>query len=480
MIFCSLIFLFRFLPMVLLVYYASLWVIRKRNVTNFVLFIASIIFYAWGEPKYVILLLVSILANYVSGRLIAALSQGKAKLVLVLTIIINLGLLGFWKYADFLLETAGNIMGLSFRQFRLELPIGISFYTFQAMSYVIDVYRGKVKAEKNIINFGLYVSLFPQLIAGPIVRYVDIHKELKDRKESVLNFASGIRLFIIGLSKKVILANVIGELFEQISSGEAAKIALINAWLGILAFTFQIYFDFSGYSDMAMGLGKMFGFHFCENFRYPYKSKSISEFFRRWHISLGTWFREYVYIPLGGSRQGRIKLIRNIMVVWLLTGIWHGASMNFIIWGIYYGVLIVIEKLWLKQYLDKLPSFFSRAYTLLLVMIGWVIFAFDNIHTGLDYLGSMFMINHNKLMDGESLYLLVNWAVLFILVIIGSTSVPKRLAEKIRSVKKTDDIQAKETMFFSVLEPIFLMLLLLICISCLVNDSYNPFLYFRF
>lgn len=480
MIFCSLIFLFRFLPMVLLVYYASLWGIKKRNITNFVLLIASIIFYAWGEPRYVILLMVSILTNYVSGRLTAALSPGKAKLVLGLTVMINLGLLGFYKYADFLLETAGSITGLSFRQPHLELPIGISFYTFQAMSYVIDVYRGNVKAENNIINFGLYVSLFPQLIAGPIVRYVDIHRELKDRKESVCDFASGIRLFIIGLSKKVILANVIGELFEQISSGEPAEIAMMNAWLGILAFTFQIYFDFSGYSDMAMGLGKMFGFHFCENFNYPYESKSISEFFRRWHISLGTWFREYVYIPLGGSRQGRIKLIRNIMVVWLLTGIWHGASVNFIIWGIYYGVLIVIEKLWLKQYLDRLPSFLSRTYTLLFVMVGWVIFAFDNIRTGLGYLGSMFMMNHNKLMDGESMYLLINWAVLFILAIMGSTGIPRGLAEKIRGFKKRNDIQAKERRGIAILEPLFLMLLLIICISCLVNDSYNPFLYFRF
>lgn len=480
MIFCSLIFLFRFLPMVMLIYYASLWLVKKRNVTNFVLFIASVIFYAWGEPIYVILLLFSILINYISGRLIAAASSKKAKLMLVITVIMNLGMLGFYKYADFLLGTVAKVTGISFPLFHPELPIGISFYTFQAMSYVIDVYRRYVKAENNIINFGLYVSLFPQLIAGPIVRYVDICRELKDRKENIQDFASGIRLFIIGLSKKVILANVIGELFEQITTGNVAEIALINAWLGIFAFTFQIYFDFSGYSDMAMGLGKMFGFHFCKNFDYPYESKSISEFFRRWHISLGTWFKEYVYIPLGGSRKGRGKMIRNIMVVWMVTGIWHGASMNFILWGIYYGVLIVVEKLWLKKYLDKIPSVFTHAYTLFLVMMGWIIFAFDNIKTGLTYLGSMFFVNNNKLVDDESMYLIITQAVLFVAVIIGSTSVPKRISERLQGVKRTQEISEKEPVIMSVVAPVILMVLFVICISCLVNDSYNPFLYFRF
>lgn len=466
MIFCSLIFLFRFLPMVLLIYYAALWGIKKRNVTNFILFAASIVFYAWGEPVYVILLLVSVLINYLSGRLIAVFPAKWAKFVIVMAVIINLSILGFYKYADLLIEMTNKITGHSVNLLHLELPIGISFYTFQAMSYVIDVYRGNVRAEKNIINFGLYVSLFPQLIAGPVVRYVDIYKELGNRKENMQDFASGIRFFIIGLSKKVLFANIIGELFNQITSSNVKEIAFINAWIGIIAFTFQIYFDFSGYSDMAVGLGKMFGFHFCMNFNYPYESVSISGFFRRWHISLGMWFKEYVYIPLGGSRQGKVKLIRNIMIVWLLTGLWHGASANFIIWGIYYGILIVAEKLWLKRYLDKMPSFISHFYTLIFVMIGWVIFAFDNIKTCAGYIGSMFMVNHNRFMDGESLYLITTKAVLIFLLILGSTSIPKRLSEKIR--------------FRGIFEPVFLMMLFLLCISCLVNDSYNPFLYFRF
>ncbi|MDE7431037.1 MAG: MBOAT family protein [Lachnospiraceae bacterium] len=466
MIFCSLIFLFRFLPMVLIAYYAALWVFRKRNITNFVLFAASIIFYAWGEPVYVILLFVSVIINYISGRLIAVCSLKKAKFVIVIAIVINLGILGFYKYADFLIETANSITGKSVGFLQLNLPIGISFYTFQAMSYIIDVYRGNAKAENNIINFGLYLSLFPQLIAGPIVRYVDISKELKDRRENIEDFASGIRLFIIGLSKKVIFANIIGELFNQISSGSTTNLPVVNAWIGIMAFSFQIYFDFSGYSDMARGLGRMFGFHFRVNFNYPYESKSISEFFRRWHISLGTWFKEYVYIPLGGSRQGKTKLIRNIMIVWLLTGIWHGASLNFVLWGLYYGVLILAEKLWLKKYLDKMPVFLSHFYTLLFVMIGWAIFAFDSIRTGMCYIGSMFMMNHNSFIDKDSLYLIVTWAVLFILLILGSTSALERLSQKLK--------------LRGVFETIYLMVIFLLCISCLVNDSYNPFLYFRF
>ena len=386
-----------------------------------------------------------------------------------MSILANIGLLSIFKYGDFIISNINVFFDLQIDMLNLSLPIGISFYTFQTMSYTIDVYREEVEVQNNFISFGSYVSLFPQLIAGPIVRYKTIEKELEDRKTSVDDLATGIGRFIVGLGKKVLIANNIGLVWDTVSKGDILSLSTLSAWLGIVAFSLQIYFDFSAYSDMAIGLGRIFGFNFLENFNYPYMSQSITEFWRRWHISLGTWFKEYVYIPLGGNRGGRINQIRNILVVWFLTGIWHGASWNFVSWGAFYGILLICEKLFLLRLLDKLPRVLRRIYTLLLVLISWVIFSFESLESILGYLQSMFF-NPGYLYDQQALYLLVTNIPLILIGVLGASPYPKKLWLRVSEARETN----------WVIENGYLIFILVLSTAYLVDQSFNPFLYFRF
>lgn len=475
MVFSSLLFLFRFLPIVLVFYFLA-----PKGFRNGILFFISLIFYAWGEPIYVVIMLFSTLVDYTHGRLVHKYKEmgemKKAKFFVLSSMIINLGLLGFFKYSDFFISNLNSWFGMEIPLLHLALPIGISFYTFQTMSYTIDIYRGDAKLQKNIISFGAYVALFPQLIAGPIVTYKTIAKELTDRKESFDLFAEGAMRFLSGLGKKVLLANNIGLLFDQISAMNPDSLPLLLAWLGITAFAFQIYFDFSGYSDMAVGLGMMFGFHFPENFNYPYMSKSITEFWRRWHISLGSWFRDYVYIPLGGNRKSGILQLRNIGVVWLLTGFWHGASWNFILWGVYYGVLLVLEKFIFGKLLKRIPAFFCHVYTILFTWLGWTIFAFDDMGKGFAYLKAMFGFSEAGFSNTQTWYYLLNYAVMLILLILGSTHLPKKNVTALFQWMKEKN---KFSICF-ILQLIFMVLVFFCSVAYLVDASYNPFLYFRF
>lgn len=476
MVFSSLIFLFRFLPLVLLVYFAA-----PGKLKNGILFIFSLLFYSWGEPVYVLLMLFSTVVDYFHGIMTYRCKEKgrlkRARFFVISSVIINLCLLGFFKYADFFIgafnSTLGkNLFGFEAALLNVALPIGISFYTFQTMSYTIDIYRGNALPQKNIIDFGAYVAMFPQLIAGPIVRYKTVAEELRDRSHSAGLFGEGVGTFMAGLGKKVLLANNIGMVWDTISAYGAGQITVITAWLGIFAYAFQIYFDFSGYSDMAIGLGKMFGFHFPENFQYPYVSKSITEFWRRWHISLGTWFREYVYIPLGGNRKGLGKQIRNICIVWLLTGFWHGASYNFILWGAYFAVILVLEKLFLLKALERLPVWCRHFYAILLILLGWVIFAFDDIQAGISYMGYLFGIHTAGFANGETLWIFLQNAVMFAVLIFASTPLGKGLYDRLR--KKS------EGYLFPVLQNIVYILLFVVCVAYITDASYNPFLYFRF
>ena len=472
MVFSSLLFLFRFLPAVLILYF-----IVPKRFRNLVLLLVSLIFYAWGEPKYVFLMLFSILITYLGGFMVDRFrSSGdgkKAKISMIVTVALALSLLGFFKYADFVIETVNRIGHTDIDLLRLSLPIGISFYTFQTISYVIDVYRGDARVQKNIISYGAYVTMFPQLIAGPIVRYSTIDEQLRTRRESAEEFAGGAERFVVGLGKKVLLANSAGALWDSIRVMDASTMPALTAWLGIAAYTFQIYFDFSAYSDMAIGLGHMFGFRFLENFNYPYQAKSVTEFWRRWHISLGTWFREYVYIPLGGNRVSRARFIRNIMIVWMLTGIWHGADWNFVLWGIYYGVLLLVEKLFLKKYLEKTPGWLQHVYTMFTVMIGWFIFTWNENESGFAYLKAMFGMG-GGFADRGTVYLLYTNAILLVMLILGSTDLPVRLAGVCRA-----RIAGRDTLT-TVVRCVFLTAVFLLSTAYLVNASYNPFLYFRF
>lgn len=466
MVFSSILFLFTFLPIVLFLYY-----IAPGKLKNLILLISSFIFYAWGEPVYIVLMIFSALVDYSHGILIDKYRENKklCKLILLSSIVINIGLLSFFKYYDFILNSINSLIGTSFKGLGLPLPIGISFYTFQTMSYTIDVYRNEVAAQRNIITFAAYVSLFPQLIAGPIVRYSEVEEQLDYRIENFDIFGEGVRRFAVGLGKKVLLANNIGLLWEQIKIIPINELPLMTAWLGILAFSFQIYFDFSGYSDIAIGLGKMFGFTFLENFNYPYISKSITEFWRRWHISLGTWFREYVYFPLGGSRRGKTLLYRNLMIVWFLTGLWHGASWNFVFWGLYFGIIIALEKAFVLKWLNSVPDSISHFYSIILILIGWALFAFDNLHSGIGYLKAMFGINGTAFYDNQSIYYLYTHGLLLIILVVASTPLFKNLAQKFKRFKLSYPFGA-----FSYAMIIFLS------IAYLVDASYNPFLYFRF
>lgn len=464
MVFSKPIFLFGFLPIVLILYYLA-----PRKLKNTVLLIMSLIFYAWGEPKLVILMILTILADYIAGLLINKFSGNKSvsKLILILTLVINLGLLGVFKYADFVIDSINVFVGGKFDLLGIALPIGISFYTFQALSYVIDVYKKVVPVEKNVLNFATYVTLFPQLIAGPIVQYKTVASELSLRNESVEMFSEGIWRFTVGLAKKVLIANQIGAVWTEISSAPQVM-TTGKAWIGALAFTFQIYFDFSGYSDMAIGLGKMFGFTFLENFEHPYISKSITEFWRRWHISLGTWFKEYVYIPLGGNRKGLLRQIVNILIVWMLTGLWHGASWNFVIWGLYFGVILVLEKSFLLKWLDKIPSLFAHVYSLILIVFGWVIFECGSVSEILNFFKSMFGIGVS-LWSNDTTYILWNTILLFALATVCSTQIGKRLSAKLSVRYKAGYWKCA-----------VVAVLLCLCVIFLAGDSYNPFLYFRF
>ena len=468
MVFSSLIFLFMFLPITLILYYIS-----PRYLKNLILLISSLVFYAWGEPVYIILMLFSIITMFFFAKIIDKNRENRDlfNILFALAVMICLGSLVFFKYYGFIVINLNMIFSLNLNTFELPLPIGISFYTFQILSYIVDVYRGKVEVQKKIIPFAMYVTMFPQLIAGPIVRYSDVLNEIDTRKESMLLFGQGVERFINGLIKKVLLANYIGLLWNTVKTTSISEISIFESWLGIIAFFFQIYFDFSGYSDMAIGLGKMFGFNFKENFNYPYISKSVTEFWRRWHMSLGTWFKEYVYIPLGGNKYGLKKQCRNLIIVWTLTGIWHGANWNFLIWGLYFGLFIVVEKLWLLERLQKLPSFITHTYVLIIVIVGWVFFEFENLGNAFQYLKIMSGLSSNKLISDNAIYLFYTNIIVFIFVILASTPIFKKIKEI---------ILAKEKLYFNLGIIIFYSIALLLCTASLVNESYNPFLYFKF
>ena len=469
MVFSSLLFLFMFLVATLGIYY-----ILPRRARNTFLLIVSLFFYAWGEPSYVIVMIISIIFNYFAGVLIGRFGRGSrgAKIVVGLSSAIDIGLLVFFKYTAFLFDNVSAIFKISFPfdPFidSIVLPIGISFYTFQMMSYVIDVYRGETEVQKNILDFGCYVSLFPQLIAGPIVQYKTVADQMQNRRESVEMFAEGVIRFIIGLGKKVFIANGVGIIWDTVAGYDLETLPALTALIGSLAFSFQIYFDFSGYSDMAIGLGKMLGFEFLENFNYPYISNSVTDFWRRWHISLSTWFRDYVYIPLGGNRHGFVKQIRNIAIVWLCTGIWHGASWNFVLWGAWFGVLLIVEKLFLLDFLKKLPRFVSHIWALFCAWFGWVIFANEDLtRLGL-YIKALFGGN-GSFADGQSLWLLSNYAIIFIIAGIASTPLFKNLWKKIENKR-----------FAPVLRVAFIIAVFFLCTAYIVSSTYNPFIYFRF
>lgn len=457
MVFSSLLFLVRFLPCVLLVYFIVPGSM-KNTWKNLVLFLFSLLFYAWGEPVYIWLMLFSTVVDYVNGGMagyfVARDRKDVARVFVMLSVVINLALLAVFKYAG-----------------KYALPIGISFYTFQSMSYTIDVYRGKAKAEHNPINFGAYISMFPQLIAGPIVRFSDIAVQMRERKTDIEKVRYGVMRFVCGLGKKVLLANQAGEIFKAVTGYGAEQMTTVAAWLGILAFMFQIYFDFSGYSDMAIGLMSIFGFTIPENFRYPYESKSITEFWRRWHISLGSWFKEYVYIPLGGSRNGIQRTFLNIFIVWFLTGLWHGATVNFVLWGLYFCFFLIMEKTWLLKLLERLPVWISHVYALAVIYFGWLLFAWEDIKGHRVYLKAMAGIGSGGLISNETMYLLVSNMILLLLLVIGSTSYPRRIAA---TFMKRDRVGV------SLAQSVYVVCVLLLCIAYLVNGSYNPFLYFRF
>ncbi len=466
MVFSSTIFLCVYLPLVLLGYY-----ICPKKGRNLFLLIVSLVFYAWGEPKYVFLMMFSIVINYVFGLLMDKHRSDpkRLKLMLVLSVIIDLGLLSVFKYTDFIIRNVNAVFSTGFDLLNIALPIGISFYTFQAMSYTIDVYRNDVRVQRNLIDFGMYITMFPQLIAGPIVRYSDVQDQLAERRVTTDDFSAGIMRFVVGLGKKVLLANQMGAVWSGIYA-LGGDVSALMAWTGAAAYTFQIYFDFSGYSDMAIGLGRMFGFKFPENFRYPYESVSITDFWRRWHITLSTWFKEYLYIPLGGNRRGLARQALNLLIVWTLTGFWHGAGWNFVMWGLYYFLILFIEKLFLLKALDKLPKLLRHVYALLLIVIGWVIFASDDVSVLLPYLGSMF--GANGALGGMDVYTLATKAVLIVICCIASTELPKKLF-----LRCTGAMNEKAAF---VLKSVLTLALLTLSMVFLIGDSYNPFLYFRF
>ncbi len=458
MIFSSILFIFRFLPIALILYY-----ITPQKYKNLILTLLSLVFYSWGEGKYFLIMIASIIIDYTAGRLIYRYKSEikKKTIVLCISLVFNLGLLFFFKYFNFFIDNINNIFNLAIKGVKITLPLGISFYTFQTMSYSIDVYRGKIVPEKNIINFAAFVTLFPQLIAGPIVKYTDINKEISRRVITKDNVEVGIEKFILGLGRKVLIANNIGMLWTEVEGIGFENISTPLAWLGIISFGLQIYFDFSGYSLMAIGLGKMLGFNFPENFNYPYISRSISEFWRRWQLTLGSWFKEYVYIPLGGNRKGKVRVTFNLFIVWALTGLWHGASYNFLLWGLFFFLLISIEKLGLINFLNK-HRVFSHIYTIFLLLIGWTLFAITDFNGICEYLSKLFFYSNGE----EWIYYLRNYGVSLIIAIIFSLPLVSMFYKKIEN--------------FKWIKTIILMGIFIISVAYLVDATYNPFLYFRF
>ncbi len=468
MVFSSLEFLFFYLPLVLFIYF--LIPAKHLAMRNFALLIVSLLFYGWSEPTYIWIILLSIVIDYTCGKLVGKYKQThpkKARAALITSIILNLSILGFFKYADFIVENLSLIpMFSNLKPLGIALPVGISFYTFQTMSYTLDVYLGEAKLQKNIATFGSYVTMFPQLIAGPIVRYRDVDNELRDRLHTVDNAVKGIRRFVCGLAKKVLLANTAGVFYESFVQGVSDTPSILGAWLGIMFFAFQIYFDFSGYSDMAIGLGYIMGFNFPENFNYPYVSKSITDFWRRWHITLSTWFREYVYIPLGGNRKGRTRTFINLIIVWFLTGLWHGASWNFVLWGLYFAALLIIEKAFLGKILEKLPQFISHIYAIVFIVFGWFLFIWCDLENPYVYLSAMFTA---PCISQIALYDLLRGLLFLAILVLASTKLPYRIYCRLSN--KTA---------FKIIMCIALPLTIMLCTAYLVDSSYNPFLYFRF
>ena len=465
MIFSGIPFLYYFLPVVLLLY-----MIAPKILKNSVLLIASLFFYAWGEPKIVLIMIASILVGYISGLVIEAIRHKKAaKPVLIVAVGLQLGCLVYYKYMDFFIDNMNHAFGCEIPLLGIALPVGISFYTFQILSYVVDVYRGE-NAQKNPINMATYIAMFPQLIAGPIVRYKDIAPELTERKANISDISQGIRRFVFGLAKKILLANQLGELCDIFRASDDKSVLFY--WIYAVAFSLHIYFDFSGYSDMAIGLGKIFGFHFAENFRYPFVSGSITEFWRRWHISLGSWFRDYVYIPLGGNRVPKWRWLCNILIVWLLTGFWHGAAWNFVVWGLFFAVLLVIEKVWLLKVIEK-KKLLGYIYVMPAILISFVIFNATDMREAVYYIGSMFGINKYPVCSAETIYYLRNYGVIMLIALLGATPLVKCIIERLSQHKVIKNI-------LCVAEPLVLLALMLVMTAYLVDGSFNPFLYFRF
>lgn len=464
MVFSSLVFMFAYLPITLLTYY-----LVPRQGRNIFLFIVNLIFYGWGEPKLVLLMVFNIFFNYIGGWLVDKYRADakKKKLFLILTCVLDIGILAVFKYTGMITETLNMLPFLNIPELQISLPIGISFYTFQTMSYVIDVYRDDAPVSKNFINFGTYVALFPQLIAGPIVRYRDVAEQLVNRRETLEMFTKGVKLFMVGLAKKVIIANTMGTLTTNIFATTDEN-GVVGTWVGMIAYTFQIYFDFSGYSDMACGLGNMMGFEFLKNFNYPYIAKSITDFWRRWHISLSTWFKEYVYIPLGGNRKGVKRQILNLLIVWGLTGLWHGAAYNFVLWGLYYGLLLILEKFVLKKFLDRLPSFVQHIYTLFIIIIGWGLFYFTDVGQLGEFMVDLFNFG-NGICGDQAFNLIMSNLPMLIIAAVASTPFATMLYTRF-----------EHTRFMWILETLYCMGVLAVSTASLVNQSYNPFLYFRF
>lgn len=464
MVFSSLVFMFAYLPITLLAYY-----LVPRQGRNIFLFIVNLIFYGWGEPKLVLLMVFNIFFNYIGGWLVDKYRADakKKKLFLILTCVLDIGILAVFKYTGMITETLNMLPFLNIPELQISLPIGISFYTFQTMSYVIDVYRDDAPVSKNFINFGTYVALFPQLIAGPIVRYRDVAEQLVNRRETLEMFTRGVKLFMVGLAKKVIIANTMGTLTKNIFATTDEN-GVVGTWVGMIAYTFQIYFDFSGYSDMACGLGNMMGFEFLKNFNYPYIAKSITDFWRRWHISLSTWFKEYVYIPLGGNRKGVKRQILNLLIVWGLTGLWHGAAYNFVLWGLYYGLLLILEKFVLKKFLDRLPSFVQHIYTLFIIIIGWGLFYFTDVGQLGEFMVDLFNFG-NGICGDQAFNLIMSNLPMLIIAAVASTPLATMLYTRF-----------EHTRFMWISETLYCMGVLAVSTASLVNQSYNPFLYFRF
>ena len=468
MVFSSLTFIYVFLPVVMGLYYLA-----PKKLKNPVLLLEGIVFYAWGEPIYIIVIMTTTIMDYIYGRLMDR-YRGNQKLLrtlIILSVATNIGILAVFKYSSFLIQNMNLLLHTSIPDPHIPLPVGVSFHTFQSMSYTIDMYWGNIAVQKNLVNFCTYVTLYPQMVAGPIVRYNEVEHDIDKRTVNFTTLSEGVTLFVQGLAKKVLLANNIGDVWNTIRAIPPGQLTVASAWFGILCFTFQIYFDFSGYSDMACGLGKMLGFTFPQNFNYPYMSKSVTDFWRRWHITLGAWFRAFVYIPMGGNRRGKLKQLRNILVVWCLTGLWHGASWNYVLWGLYFAFLLILEKFVLKRFLSNLPNLLKMAYSFFFVVIGWVFFEFENLHQLGGYFSVLFGFHSAGLANSQTVYWVYTNALIFIVCCLFSTTIPLKLLQRLKKASGR---------FVSVMTPVTQVAAMIACTAYLVNSTYNPFLYFRF